>query len=151
MLYRQLDRSGLDRLHQPERLVETPGTGGEIMNASMFLVISYNIVEHKGIRDLIIAEDKEHALDFVARHRPEVQVVDCLDPADLAKHTRQMGDVRDVTKLLTDLEAIAGVHRKASDCTLDENKNCTVCGVSHGEPCPTCGGAGFHLEGCEEI
>jgi hypothetical protein len=29
-----------------------------------------------------------------------------------------------------------------------ETQCCTGCGVYHGDPCPSCGGCGFHNEGC---
>ena len=35
-------------------------------------------------------------------------------------------------------------HRKDSDCRLGADGTCIDCGVSHGEPCPDCGGRGFH-------
>jgi hypothetical protein len=28
---------------------------------------------------------------------------------------------------------------------------CVECGVYHDEPCPDCGGTGFHKDGCQEI
>lgn len=40
-------------------------------------------------------------------------------------------------------------HTKDADCTLDDTDSCIVCGVHHGDPCPVCGGRGFHNEGCE--
>lgn len=39
-------------------------------------------------------------------------------------------------------------HTKDSDCTLDDTCMCIVCGVYHGDPCPKCGGRGFHKPGC---
>ena len=27
--------------------------------------------------------------------------------------------------------------------------SCTTCGVAHGDPCPVCGGRGFHVGKCE--
>ena len=42
-------------------------------------------------------------------------------------------------------------HSKDSDCTLDSTDICVVCGTYHGDPCPVCGGRGFHKEGCEVI
>ena len=41
-------------------------------------------------------------------------------------------------------------HSKDSDCTLDETDCCTVCGSYHADPCPGCGGRGFHVDGCPE-
>lgn len=43
-------------------------------------------------------------------------------------------------------------HSKDSDCTVDRETNCCqVCRVYHGEPCPVCGGTGFHVNGCANI
>lgn len=39
-------------------------------------------------------------------------------------------------------------HSQDADCTLDEDGMCTICGVLHGEPCPECGGRGFHKPDC---
>lgn len=36
------------------------------------------------------------------------------------------------------------MHSRDSDCTLDATDTCTACGVYHGDPCPDCGGRGFH-------
>ena len=42
-------------------------------------------------------------------------------------------------------------HSQDSDCTVEsETECCSGCGVYHGDPCPTCGGHAFHLDGCEE-
>lgn len=36
-------------------------------------------------------------------------------------------------------------HQQDSDCTVNhETLCCDVCGVDHSEPCPDCGGRGFH-------
>lgn len=44
------------------------------------------------------------------------------------------------------------MHTKDEDCTVDpETGCCSVCGVLHGDPCPCCGGSGFHKDGCSEI
>lgn len=50
-------------------------------------------------------------------------------------------------------EVIPGAHRGAADCApyLLPDHTCGVCGVSHANPCPTCGASGFHLDGCPEI
>lgn len=50
-----------------------------------------------------------------------------------------------VVKSLTDDETM---HTTDTDCTLDDTDTCTVCGVTHGDPCPECGGRGYHNEGC---
>jgi hypothetical protein len=41
-------------------------------------------------------------------------------------------------------------HDQDSDCVTDADGTCTICGVHHGCPCETCGGAGFHKDDCEE-
>ena len=51
-------------------------------------------------------------------------------------------DVRRAAKL---------AHSRDEDCTLDATDSCSVCGVYHGDPCPVCGGRGFHRDGCERI
>jgi len=40
-------------------------------------------------------------------------------------------------------------HNQDSDCVTDADGTCTICGVHHGCPCETCGGAGFHKDNCE--
>jgi hypothetical protein len=39
-------------------------------------------------------------------------------------------------------------HATDTDCTLGPDDCCVECGVHHGDACPTCGGRGFHAEGC---
>ena len=40
-------------------------------------------------------------------------------------------------------------HTKDEDCDVDpETDCCRVCGVHHAEPCPECGGCGFHRGAC---
>jgi hypothetical protein len=41
-------------------------------------------------------------------------------------------------------------HNEDADCTLDVSDSCTVCRVFHGDPCPDCGGRGFHKETCKK-
>jgi hypothetical protein len=43
-------------------------------------------------------------------------------------------------------------HTRDEACTLDPNGGlyCIVCGTSHADPCVTCGGKGFHLDGCKD-
>jgi hypothetical protein len=43
------------------------------------------------------------------------------------------------------------MHEKDSDCTLDDDLQCTVCGVSHVGECTECGGHGFHNSFCPDI
>lgn len=33
----------------------------------------------------------------------------------------------------------------------DEHQECSVCGVSHGDPCPECDGRGYHDPDCSEV
>lgn len=42
-------------------------------------------------------------------------------------------------------------HNTDRDCTLDRSDICVECGVWHGDPCPDCGGRGFHLDSCPEM
>jgi hypothetical protein len=43
-------------------------------------------------------------------------------------------------------------HESDDQCAVDPSTHCCrVCGVMHGDPCPICGGRGFHLDGCAEI
>jgi hypothetical protein len=42
-------------------------------------------------------------------------------------------------------------HATDADCRLDDEDCCVGCGVYHGDPCPECGGRGFHLADCSEI
>lgn len=39
-------------------------------------------------------------------------------------------------------------HDRDEDCTLDASDDCIDCGVSHGDPCATCDGRGFHRPCC---
>ena len=40
-------------------------------------------------------------------------------------------------------------HTRDSDCALDPRTDtCRDCGVYHGDPCPECGGRGFHALDC---
>lgn len=40
------------------------------------------------------------------------------------------------------------MHTKDSDCTVGETGACVICHVTHGDPCPECGGRAFHKDGC---
>lgn len=40
-------------------------------------------------------------------------------------------------------------HSHDRDCSLNSDDVCTECGTHHGEPCPVCGGRGFHAGGCD--
>jgi hypothetical protein len=40
------------------------------------------------------------------------------------------------------------LHGEDVDCTLNSEDVCVVCGVWHGDPCPECGGRGFHASDC---
>jgi hypothetical protein len=40
-------------------------------------------------------------------------------------------------------------HTHDTDCTVGEDNCCTVCGVEHGDACPTCGQRAYHTAGCE--
>lgn len=43
-------------------------------------------------------------------------------------------------------------HHTDSDCTLNPADDCCIdCGVYHGEPCPGCGGRGFHVGPCADL
>ena len=42
------------------------------------------------------------------------------------------------------------MHTADSDCTVI-NDECSECGVYHGDPCPICGGRGFHALTCEVV
>ncbi len=42
-------------------------------------------------------------------------------------------------------------HTQDSDCTLNLNDECVECGVYHGDPCPDCGGRGFHKSDCPSL
>lgn len=43
------------------------------------------------------------------------------------------------------------IHTQDTDCTLDRGNCCIVCRVYHGDPCPLCGGRGYHEEKCNEL
>jgi hypothetical protein len=43
-------------------------------------------------------------------------------------------------------------HSRDEDCSVDEAAGCCrSCGVLHGDPCPGCGGSGYHREGCSDL
>jgi hypothetical protein len=44
-------------------------------------------------------------------------------------------------------------HACDADCAdwLDETNTCTVCGTYHGDPCPDCGGRGYHSADCNHV
>jgi hypothetical protein len=39
-------------------------------------------------------------------------------------------------------------HAKDSDCNVGADGCCQICGVSHTDVCPKCGGRGFHVAPC---
>lgn len=39
-------------------------------------------------------------------------------------------------------------HTQDSNCTVGPDGVCLICGVYHGEPCPTCNARGYHLDDC---
>lgn len=43
-------------------------------------------------------------------------------------------------------------HTSDKDCkgSIGKDDVCKVCGVSHGDPCPDCGGRGYHEKGCKK-
>jgi hypothetical protein len=47
-------------------------------------------------------------------------------------------------------DALTEEHTRDSDCTVGEDGMCEVCGVLHGDPCQSCGGKGFHVDGYVE-
>ena len=42
------------------------------------------------------------------------------------------------------------LHEKDSDCTVGEDGQCSVCGVTHTNECPECHGRGFHTTECPD-
>lgn len=47
------------------------------------------------------------------------------------------------------VELVAPIHERDEDCDVDpETGDCRECGVTHGDPCPDCGGSGFHRPEC---
>ena len=51
-------------------------------------------------------------------------------------------------RMLVELREPDADHDKDADCSLDDLDVCTGCGVWHGDPCPDCGGRGYHAEDC---
>ena len=47
-------------------------------------------------------------------------------------------------------EGAAVVHTQDSDCQVGANGECEICGVLHGDACPTCNGQGFHAADCPD-
>lgn len=41
-------------------------------------------------------------------------------------------------------------HTQDADCVLGADGCCTSCGVTHAQPCETCGGRGFHKPCCDD-
>jgi len=47
--------------------------------------------------------------------------------------------------------AVDREHERDADCEVDpRTDSCRACGVYHGDPCPACGGRGFHVPDCSE-
>lgn len=65
--------------------------------------------------------------------------------ADMDEDTRQAVE-RELTR-----QRLASTHHRDSDCTLDEDDCCAICHVFHGDPCPTCGGRGYHEPDCSDF
>lgn len=42
-------------------------------------------------------------------------------------------------------------HTTDTDCTLDANDSCVECSTYHGDPCPDCGGRGYHAGECRLV
>jgi len=43
-------------------------------------------------------------------------------------------------------------HSTDRDCRTDSDDVCRDCGVWHGDPCPACGGRGYHVDDlCPEL
>lgn len=66
---------------------------------------------------------------------------------------RDMSDnVLNISKLIADAaRAIvqADDHETDADCAMFLiDDTCTECGVYHGDPCPGCGGRGYHVASC---
>lgn len=52
---------------------------------------------------------------------------------------------------MTNTTKLADDHETDADCTLDATDTCIRCGVTHGDPCPDCGGRGYHALDCAAI
>ena len=46
------------------------------------------------------------------------------------------------------MNKLTGEHNQDSDCTLDENLECTICHVDHSGECYICHQHGYHLQDC---
>jgi len=46
-------------------------------------------------------------------------------------------------------------HTSDADClaadSIDATNTCTICGAYHGDPCPECGGRGYHQPDCSHV
>ena len=46
-------------------------------------------------------------------------------------------------------------HTSDADCllanSLDTDDTCRICGAYHGDPCPECGGRGYHQPDCSHV
>lgn len=54
---------------------------------------------------------------------------------------------------MTNAHTATPTHSTEADCAglLADDDCCTVCGVSHANPCPDCGARGYHLATCPEM
>ena len=54
-----------------------------------------------------------------------------------------------------DRPAAPAEHTRDDDCyvadSIDATDTCTICGAYHGDPCPDCGGRGYHEPECNHI
>jgi hypothetical protein len=67
---------------------------------------------------------------------------------------------REQVMRIVDAMRVVGGHRREerqtqrehitdADCTIGDDDCCVECGVLHGDPCPECGGKGYHVDGCQ--
>jgi hypothetical protein len=70
----------------------------------------------------------------------------CPEPKTLKGWEMRCSHVDEVVRQA--LKTVEGRHSQDTDCMVGPDGCCVVCGVEHGEPCPACGGRGFHAAGC---
>jgi hypothetical protein len=84
-----------------------------------------------------IMREAVQGVDHLAKFRAESK----------AFHERHLSELVEISG---EFMQTAFTHSKDEDCVLDGHNCCVVCGVYHGDPCETCGGRGFHKDGCKE-
>lgn len=99
----------------------------------------YDVVRGARARGIVVASVSalSGALDGMIRE------------GEILRRAPEPGDVAE--RYAVPPEARARGHSRDAHCRLGPEGLCIVCGVHHGDPCPDCGGRGFHAEACPAL